>query len=703
MSYQDSGVVLTLERLGRKVAESWKGGLEVGERRTGYRGMSLRHEGGEAKPGTENATLFCTRHSLRVARLREIHVSWQWAEARTEGHGFDVHEKGSVLTCEKKLSASMPGASRPGTTIVVLKGERTLATLATFRVVNGSGHHVTKRKFSRMANYLLKWVTFHKSILAPTVQTTLQRPTRGSRAQSTRTPIIGSNCTDVPTYANTRQVCRQQICPAEQTFWGSSGLSEGAEFTWTGLRPLMVLFLTIFVLFQNLGGFLAPLDWLGRWGRNQPVPPPPPPPPSNDHWEFHTHNNKVFFREKGSHGGWTELPSGLPQPQNPSGPQSILPNRAFQHPGGPQGPVEPEFQFDLRPLHQQSIPIDPILLAQTPLPLVDLAHPLDPATIAARTGHAPADKVGGRRVVNKCKKRSRPSDSEAAAAPKAKRGRKAGTPNFKPHEIKKLLTILCNRLPAGGKGWSQVSTDYNGWAKRKGLPECDQWSLEAKYKAILKTKKPMGSASRPAFVTDALEVEDLINQHVGARDDDNILSILSDSSDSDSDSNSDNDGPAVTAVARRAPSPPLRGRKPRTSGPELVNTIAYALGPEASKAWEDARNKCSYENTHIFSLSQQLDRLQTENSALRTQVSDLQRALDRAELCLEFQTTALDNNSRHYSYHPRRHGRVHGDAKKDTYYGFQRVHGRIRVEEKFPDGGAQSADDVGYRRVRRRV
>ncbi|KAJ7050207.1 hypothetical protein C8F01DRAFT_1001006, partial [Mycena amicta] len=273
--------------------------------------------------------------------------------------------------------------------------------------------------------------------------------------------------------------------------------------------------------------------------------------------------------------------------------------------------------------------------------------------------------------------------------PKAKRGRKAGTPNFKPREIKKLLTILRNRLPAGGKGWSQVSTDYNGWAKRKGLPECDQWSLEAKYKAILKTKKPTGSASRPAFVTDALEVEDLINQHVGARHDNDILSILSDSSDSDSDSNSDNDGPAVTAVARCAPSPPLRGRKPCTSGPELVNTIVYALGPEASKAREDARNKCSYENTHIFSLSQQLDRLQTKNSALCTQVSDLQRALDRTELCLEFQTTALDNNSCRHSHHPRRHGRVHGDTKKDTYYNFQRVHGRIRVEEKFPDGGAQ--------------
>jgi hypothetical protein len=176
----------------------------------------------------------------------------------------------------------------------------------------------------------------------------------------------------------------------------------------------------------------------------------------------------------------------------------------------------------------------------------------------------------------------------------------------------------------------------------------------------------------------------MINQRAGTRDlsdsefdgghassDDSSIEILDSSS-----------SRVHTAVAHRAPSPPLR-RNGRMNAPDLVNKLTHAFDPEAQKARDAERSQRSFQATQMLSLTQQLRDAQAANEGLRNQITimqghthDVERARDRAELRLEMVEGAS--------------GRGFG-ANQSQFKGRSDVvrrDGKIRCEIFYRDGGA---------------
>ncbi|KAF7372590.1 hypothetical protein MVEN_00121800 [Mycena venus] len=238
----------------------------------------------------------------------------------------------------------------------------------------------------------------------------------------------------------------------------------------------------------------------------------------------------------------------------------------------------------------------------------------DPGTIA-KAKLKPATKVGGVRHKghkDKDKKRAYSSDSDnnSEAEHPAKRGRRKGSQNWSKNDMGKLLDLVQKHLPLGQKGWKLVTDDFCKWAERSGRPQRDGKAIEAKYKTLLKTKKPTGDAHCPPEIKRAHQIESLINEKADTRE----ISDDSDVGDGAGDASDDSveilDRSAMrTAVTQRAPTPPLR-RKSRMNAPELVNKLSQAFDP----ALRDA---------------------QAANESLRNELAVVQRARDRAELKVE--------------------------------------------------------------------
>ncbi|KAF7344772.1 hypothetical protein MVEN_01638200 [Mycena venus] len=418
-------------------------------------------------------------------------------------------------------------------------------------------------------------------------------------------------------------------------------------------------------------------------------------------------NGNILYRD--AQGRW--LPYNGPLPNQ----QQAMPEYTAQQlghvplndksRGGPNSPIEhafapqPEYQFTLRPVQsgtpQAPIPIDPALL---PLPGGADLDLRDGPTIANAMGLNRAEKVGGRRRKGKeradpkGKKRQRASSgSDNDSEPVAKRGRPQGSANYGKEDVRKMFDLIAELLPVGQKGWKEVERRYNKWAKQNGRAERPPKALENKYKQYLRQKKPTGSGSCPPEVKRAHEIEDLINQRVGTRE-------LSDSEfdDRSDDGSSDDDIEVVerTAIARRAPTPPLP-RKSRARGTDLANKLANAFDPEVQKDRDEACARRSFENTQILTLSQQLrderattENLRGENTILRNRIHDVERALERAELRNEMMSFADGRRGRS----PRRPRRPrplgYRSHKRDP--GVERVDGKIRCETKYPDGGAMT-------------
>ncbi|KAJ7616452.1 hypothetical protein FB45DRAFT_719031, partial [Roridomyces roridus] len=277
--------------------------------------------------------------------------------------------------------------------------------------------------------------------------------------------------------------------------------------------------------------------------------------------------------------------------------------------------------------------LDPRLF---PLPANDDLDLSDGPSIAEARGLKRANKVGGARRKEKKKKRVHVSDTDDSSAdevepPKKKRqGRTAGVPNFSSEETHKLLDLVEKKLPSGAKGWKAVARSYAKWAKGNKHPERDVKSLETRFKYLLAKKKPTGAGEcRPEFKR-AHRVSDLIDGHTGTRE----------ISDSDDDSDSSvvvedlgSSSKVVTAVAQRAPSPPLR--RSRTSAPDLVKQLAKTFDPDAQRARDKERAERSFQTTQFFALSQQMRDAQSTIDSLRTQLHESERARDRAEFKLD--------------------------------------------------------------------
>ncbi|KAJ6483466.1 hypothetical protein DFH09DRAFT_1340467 [Mycena vulgaris] len=336
--------------------------------------------------------------------------------------------------------------------------------------------------------------------------------------------------------------------------------------------------------------------------------------------------------------------------------------------------------------------IDPRLL---PLPIDDDRDLSDPSTIAKARGLKPAHKVAGSRQKDKGKKRQYSSDeAEDSDAPANKRGRPQGSVNFSKADTKKLLDLTERELPLGQKGWEVIKKGYSKWARANDRPLRPGKSLENKYKQMLRTKKPTGNATCPPDIKRAHRIEDQINQRAGTRElnDSDLDGAAGDYDSSDDGSVEILDGPAQihTAVAHRAPTPPLR-RNSRMNAPELVSTLAKAFDPAAQKTRDDERAQRSFQSTHILTLSQQIrdqnaviEGLRTQLTAAQSHVHDVERARDRAELANQF----YNNGFAAPAPRPQR-------SRRSAYPDFVRVDGKIRYD-------GSSDDEAGKENIKPR-
>ncbi|KAJ7224043.1 hypothetical protein GGX14DRAFT_331331, partial [Mycena pura] len=268
------------------------------------------------------------------------------------------------------------------------------------------------------------------------------------------------------------------------------------------------------------------------------------------------------------------------------------------------------------------------------------------------------------------------SDGERAPI----RGRPSGSSNYSAQELTLLLDLVEDRCPIGKKAWGAIAKDFNNKVRGLGRPERQEKALENKFKQLVKTKKPTGDARRPPEVLRALKIDDLINARAGTRDlSDSDVELIPGGSIDSSDSDIEvDDGPRI-AIARRNPSPPLQ-RKPRASNTDLMHKLASAFDPDRQRTRDEAKAQRAFEATQLFTLTQQNDTLRNQNMQLLGKVSELERKVDRAELKLEFGMAHSARSDPH---------RLLRDDPHDLT-GLQRVRGKIRSEQTYPDGGAMT-------------
>ncbi|KAJ6505247.1 hypothetical protein C8R45DRAFT_923537 [Mycena sanguinolenta] len=309
-------------------------------------------------------------------------------------------------------------------------------------------------------------------------------------------------------------------------------------------------------------------------------------------------------------------------------------------PGGLAPAPQPTYNFPPdsgfpRPISAPAI--DPRLV---PLPNVGNRELMDPRFL----GLVPVQKVGGVRQKSKGKKRQYSSDSDDAnSEPAPKKGHPKGSPNFAKDEVDKLLDLAEKHCPLGQTGWKMVGKAHRKWGNRHGRPQRDDKSLEAKFKSLLKGKKPTGSGVRPPEVKRVLQIERNMSERAEVRE-------LSDGGDTGADTLSSGDSDIEvlgksevrTAIARRAPAPPPR-RNTRINAPELVTTLARTFDPATQRARDEERSELRLQNTQMFNTAQQLRDAQATIESLRSQIMvmqththDVERARDRIEMEIGF-------------------------------------------------------------------
>ncbi|KAJ7253133.1 hypothetical protein C8J57DRAFT_1187327 [Mycena rebaudengoi] len=342
---------------------------------------------------------------------------------------------------------------------------------------------------------------------------------------------------------------------------------------------------------------------------------------------------------------------------------------------------------------------DPRLLP--PLPPSDDFDLLDAPTIARLRGLKSAKKVGGVRHKGKkgkkCARESSSEDEEEQPTKRGQRGRPQGVSNYTAADITKLFSIIQKILPLGPKGWKRVHEDYDAYRCARGRPERSLKSLEGKYKGYLKMKKPTGTGTCAPEVKQAHAIESLITERAGMRE-------LSDDIDNDSGANSsDNDIEVLdpppssdvhTAIARRAPTPPLRHTS-RKSAPELVNKLSRAFDPEVQRARDEERFDRSAQNTQVFTLSQQLrdahataDNLRNQISIIQQHLNDAERARDVALLKVEMMGFGGGRRAERGRHHRRGDNSRNRSPRRSRSPRRRSPAHKFRCEERYADGGA---------------
>ncbi|KAJ7020963.1 hypothetical protein C8F04DRAFT_1274284 [Mycena alexandri] len=388
-----------------------------------------------------------------------------------------------------------------------------------------------------------------------------------------------------------------------------------------------------------------------------------------------------WFRDQDGQWVRANAEAQMPQPLQAS----------FQH-NLPVQSAQQAYNFPPAPQASSSARAAPNNLRLPPLREPDIDPDLsDGPMIAKLRGIKPALKVGSVRQKGKHKRRNHDSDSDSDTEERPTKrgpGRPAGTSNFSKKATNVVLDLVQKHLPTGPKGWDHLSKTFNRWAVRKGKPERPGKSVENRYKHLLKHKKPTGDPHCPDEVKRAHRIEALINQSADTCElsDSDVVGAAND--DDDDDDGLSNDSVEIlasstkrTAVARRAPSPPLRRR---LNAPELVDKLSKAFDPAAQKARDADRAERSFQNTHMLALTGQLrdsqssnDQLRREHAALQSRIYELERARDRAEMRLEFhQPPVFDAPSTRSS----------GSRFKNVP-DVVRVNGHVKCETVYPEGG----------------
>ncbi|CAA7270633.1 unnamed protein product [Cyclocybe aegerita] len=321
--------------------------------------------------------------------------------------------------------------------------------------------------------------------------------------------------------------------------------------------------------------------------------------------------------------------------------------------------------------------IDPALL---PLPEVLDDDLSDPVTIVKSRGHAAAKKVAGSRQKGKGKQRavltkSRNKGKEKATARKrrhasddeevevvAKRGRPKGAGNYTADEVDALLDFVEEELPLGQRGWQSIHCGFTRWARRNDAAERTLKSLETKFKQLVKTTKPTGDAYCPLDVKRAHKIDGRINERAATRnlndsDFDDAAQLTGGSEDDDDD-------------ADDIPEAPKKSRKAASAGNcDIQNAIIRHLTPLSSAALGQTMSTSS--ESLPMPLIRVSNKLQLRDAnltieSLRSQLSTLQTQVHEAQ------------RSCHNGYVKR---------SKSTKHSVQRVQGKMRCEERYPEGG----------------
>lgn len=206
---------------------------------------------------------------------------------------------------------------------------------------------------------------------------------------------------------------------------------------------------------------------------------------------------------------------------------------------------------------------------------------------------------------------------------------------------------------------------------------------------MVKTKKPMGSGKQPEAITRAKAIDKLINEKVGTRNLDDLE--LDNNEDEDGYiSDLDRDSKVHTMIARSDKNEPVSTtrctRGNQTS--ELAQRIASSLDPKAQRVRDEERTNCSLQNTHVFTLSQQLHNANTTNESLRSELAAVRERLNKIEHLRDRLDMELNFERRMSGLVAHKHGVSPTSHKYNPE--LQRVKGKIRHNQFFPDGGQMS-------------
>ena len=125
---------------------------------------------------------------------------------------------------------------------------------------------------------------------------------------------------------------------------------------------------------------------------------------------------------------------------------------------------------------------------------------------------------------------------------------------------------------------------------------------------------------------------------------------------------------------------------------ELVSKIAQALDPEAQRTRDEERANRSFQNTQVFTVSQQLRDAQATIEALRTELNTtrdrlhaVDRIRDRLDLELNFERRLSALSGKQKPLHS-------PSSRKNHKYepDLVRVRGKVRHDEHFPEGGQRT-------------